>query len=168
MTKLHTPSPMKTIADFRPTDKAPMFLTYWKQLAPYLSEPTPLVSFMRWEFDWCWPSLRVAVEVDGGQYAPYGGRHARDKDREKHNTATAYGWRVFHFSPQQLERNPSACIELVALAVCDAQNNSWQLWPLTVAPQPENYDYMSVGTTLFYRLRTSIIDLLGKNGKAGQ
>lgn len=108
---------MKTIADFKPNDKAPMFLTLWRQLAPGLPEPMPLYRFMRWEFDWCWPEHMVAVEVDGGQWVSFGGRHARDGDRVKHNTATAEGWRVFHYSPQMLERDPLACVELVARAL---------------------------------------------------
>ena len=102
---------------FSRTDFAPAFLTYWKQVAPYLQEPEPLVKVLKYEIDWAFVEQKVAVEIDGGQYAPLGGRHARDADREKHNALTATGWRVFHFSPQMLTVKPFECIQLVAWAV---------------------------------------------------
>lgn len=71
----------------------------------------------RWRFDFAWPDHGLAVEVDGGQYAPGGGRHAGDADREKLNHAAARGWRVLRFSPQQLERDPIGCVALVRRAL---------------------------------------------------
>lgn len=54
----------------------------------------------RWRFDFAWPELRVAVEVDGGTWAA--GRHNRgagfEGDAEKLNAATALGWRVFRYT----------------------------------------------------------------------
>lgn len=67
-----------------------------------------------WKLDWSWPELKIAVEVDGGQWQPYGGRHARDEDRDKCNEAEAMGWHVFHFSTQQLESKPIPQLERVA------------------------------------------------------
>lgn len=101
---------------FSRTDQAPAFLTYWKQVAPTLPEPEPLIKFLKYELDWAFVDQKVAVEVDGGQYAPLGGRHARDTDRAKHNALTAAGWRVFHFSPQMLTRDPFTCVTQVAWA----------------------------------------------------
>jgi hypothetical protein len=50
----------------------------------------------RWRFDYAWPALRVALEIDGGS-GGYG-RHSRPggmrADHEKLNTAAAMGWRV--------------------------------------------------------------------------
>ena len=54
----------------------------------------------RWRFDFAWPDLRVAAEVEGGIYS--GGRHTRGKgferDAEKYNQATVIGWDVLRFS----------------------------------------------------------------------
>lgn len=70
-----------------------------------------------WRFDWCSIAFSIAVEVDGGQHAPGGGRHAGDGDREKLNYATAHGWRVFRFSPEMLASDPNACVALVLIAM---------------------------------------------------
>ena len=59
-----------------------------------------------WRFDFAWPSVRVAVEVDGGQWVAHGGRHNRDGDREKLNAAARHGWRVLRYSGSMLQRDP--------------------------------------------------------------
>ena len=71
-----------------------------------------------WRFDWAWvrPMAPLAVEIDGGRYAPGGGRHAGDGDREKLNVATVLGWRVLRFSTQQVEREPERVVEVIVLA----------------------------------------------------
>lgn len=91
------------------------FDVLWRALAPHAPAPWAEYRFTtarRYRFDYAWPAERVAVEVDGGQWQPYGGRHARDADREKHNLATAEGWRVLHFSTQQLLDEPETCVAL--------------------------------------------------------
>jgi very-short-patch-repair endonuclease len=55
----------------------------------------------RWRFDFAWPSLLLAVEVEGG--TKWGrSRHSFgegfDADCEKYNTALLLGWRVLRFS----------------------------------------------------------------------
>ncbi|RCS70155.1 hypothetical protein [Vibrio casei] len=54
----------------------------------------------RWRFDFAYPDLMLAIEIEGGVYAK--GRHTRGKgyeqDCEKYNAATAMGWRVFRFT----------------------------------------------------------------------
>ena len=77
----------------------------------------------QWRFDWCVPSLRIAVEVDGGkkmaQWSPrlkrciVIGHHNKDTDLEKHNAATSLGFYVFHFSPEML--SPAAVDVVVRL-----------------------------------------------------
>ena len=69
-----------------------------------------------WRLDYAWPAARLAVEIDGGQWAPGGGRHATDKDREKLNEAAALGWRVLRFSPAMLA-DPAACVALARAAL---------------------------------------------------
>jgi len=67
----------------------------------------------RWRFDFAWPRVKIAVEIDGGAYTR--GRHTRGKgfeaDCEKINAAALMGWRVFRFTPQMLERAPFAHLE---------------------------------------------------------
>lgn len=50
----------------------------------------------RWRFDFAWPELMLALELEGGTHA--GGRHVRgagfEKDCEKYNQAACMGWLV--------------------------------------------------------------------------
>ncbi len=72
----------------------------------------------RWRFDFASPANMLAIEIDGGQWAPRGGRHNSDVDREKSNYATAaLGWRILHFSTKQVEDTPAECIAIVRMAL---------------------------------------------------
>lgn len=61
----------------------------------------------RFRFDFCFPDARLAVEIDGGVWLPGGGRHNRGagylKDQEKMNLAVLHGWRVLHYTPQNID-----------------------------------------------------------------
>jgi len=72
-----------------------------------LPKPEPQYRFCggrRWRFDFAWPALRLAVEVEGGLWIR--GRHTHPKgfeaDCEKYNTAALFGWRVLRFVPDQV------------------------------------------------------------------
>jgi len=58
----------------------------------------------KWRFDFAWPALALAVEVEGG--VGNGGRHTRlagfENDCEKYNTAAVRGWRVLRFTTRQV------------------------------------------------------------------
>lgn len=58
----------------------------------------------KWKFDWALPLVKVGIEIDGGAWT--NGRHTRGKgfiaDMEKRNYAQAEGWRVYHFTPEQV------------------------------------------------------------------
>jgi hypothetical protein len=60
----------------------------------------------RWRFDYAWPGELVALEVEGAVWVK--GRHTRGSgfiaDLEKYNAATALGWRVVRFTPQQMKQ----------------------------------------------------------------
>jgi len=60
----------------------------------------------RWRFDFAWPALMLAVEVDGGAWVPGGGRHTRGAgfaaDHDKFNRATLLGWWVLRFTSRHL------------------------------------------------------------------
>ncbi len=90
------------------------FETRWQQLAPP-DLPTPVAQHRfvqggKWAFDFAWPDQRVACEIDGGQWQPGGGCHARDGDRVKLNAAVLHGWQVLRFSGAMLEQDPAGCV----------------------------------------------------------
>lgn len=70
-----------------------------------------------YRFDFCFEVEKVAIEVDGGEWAPRGGRHAGQGDKEKMNLAAELGYRVFHFSPNMLKTDPLGCAEQVKRAL---------------------------------------------------
>lgn len=69
--------------------------------------PTPEFKFdadRKWRFDYAFPHVHVAVEVEGGAYSR--GRHVRPlgfiADLEKYSEAAVQGWVVIRVTPQQL------------------------------------------------------------------
>ena len=58
----------------------------------------------KWRFDIYWSVERVAIEIDGATFAR--GRHTRgkgfEKDIEKRNAAVILGWKVLHFTTNQV------------------------------------------------------------------
>lgn len=61
----------------------------------------------KWRFDFAWPELRVAAEVEGLMYGA-GGRHQRvvgyQADLEKYNAAAMMGWLVLRFTGNDVRR----------------------------------------------------------------
>ena len=117
------------------TDKAQMFYDAWRLYSGCSIMPVAEYEFARaveyrnargqiasrrYRFDYVFVEERVAVEIDGGQYAQGGGRHATDTDREKQNCAAMLSYSVFHFSPTMLKNDPMHCIEQVRMAVIGA------------------------------------------------
>jgi len=60
----------------------------------------------KWRFDFACKSARCAVELDGGAFLPFGGRHGRGmgmvKDCEKYRAAADLGWRIWRFTTKCL------------------------------------------------------------------
>ena len=54
----------------------------------------------QWKFDFAWPTLKLAVEIEGGIWTD--GRHTRgsgfEADCHKYNRAVFEGWRVLRFT----------------------------------------------------------------------
>lgn len=59
----------------------------------------------KFRFDYAWPDIKVAIEIDGINYSSSGGhtRHQQAggymRDREKDNLAIELGWVVLHYVP---------------------------------------------------------------------
>ena len=77
-----------------------------------------------WRFDYAWPALRLALEVEGGTTQLGGGRHNRAKgyeeDCRKYSTAAATGWRVLRCTWSMV--NKGEVWGLLDLALAHAQN----------------------------------------------
>lgn len=67
----------------------------------------------RFRFDYAYPGIKLAIEIDGGQWQAFGGRHSRDSDREKLNIAASLGWRVLRFSGEMLKNTPDKCMKVL-------------------------------------------------------
>lgn len=78
-----------------------------------------------WRFDLAWPGVQppLAVEMDGGRWKPGGGRHGSDADHEKGRAALRLGWRVLHYSPAELRRNPLRVIAEIRAAMEPGKEN---------------------------------------------
>ena len=61
----------------------------------YVFHPT-----RKWRFDFAWPDIKLAVEVEGrGRHQSFGGFEA---DCEKYNAAAILGWRVLRYTPRMV------------------------------------------------------------------
>ncbi len=71
----------------------------------------------KWRFDFAWPALMWAVEVQGGTWV--NGGHSRGKgmarDMEKRNEATLLGWRVLYFDTDMV--NDGEAIQVIERAL---------------------------------------------------
>lgn len=103
------------------SDGERMFITYvialQKKLLIGMRREFRFYDKRGWRFDFAWPDVKVAVEIDGGQHEYMGGRHNTDEDREKINTASAMGWTVLRFSTSALKNDPYRCIQKLSLAM---------------------------------------------------
>ena len=74
----------------------------------------------RWRFDLAWPDLLLAVEIEGGTWLPWGGRHNRAAgfaaDCEKYNAAALLGWRVLRFTTEMVSNGAALAVIGAALA----------------------------------------------------
>jgi very-short-patch-repair endonuclease len=71
----------------------------------------------RWRFDFAWPELKLAVEIEGGIWMPLS-RHTWAstfvKDAEKYNAAAAMGWRVLRYDTKAVD-DWQAALEVVEM-----------------------------------------------------
>jgi very-short-patch-repair endonuclease len=82
------------------------FILYWKAIKGQTYERE--VQFQKgrkWRFDFAWPDIKVAVEVEGGVWMARGGHTTGSGytgNCEKYNEALLDGWRVFRLTPDQI------------------------------------------------------------------
>lgn len=71
----------------------------------------------KWRFDFAFPYVKVAVEIEGR------GRHqtvvGTRQDCEKYNAATLLGWRVLRF-PATDKKQVQDWIDTIKACICDA------------------------------------------------
>lgn len=124
------------------TDKAAAFETYWRMIDPYeCFRLVPEYPFSKeigrkHRFDWAFPALRVAVEIEGNAWhVAGGGKHMQARDLEKYNLAASLGWLVFRFSPEMLKADPYGCMEIVNDTLDSRSLNP--MWDWTKKGQPK-------------------------------
>lgn len=104
-------------------DKAQAFLYYWQIFSGLDIMPVPEYKFAeqikrKFQFDWAFPDQKVAIEIEGNAWnVPGGGKHMQDRDLEKYNYASEFGWSVFRFSPSMLQKDPEKCISHILIAL---------------------------------------------------
>jgi very-short-patch-repair endonuclease len=86
---------------------ASKFLVLWKVAnGPELVAEHTFHPTRKWRFDFACKSARCAIELDGGAFLPFGGRHGRGmgrvKDCEKYRAAADLGGRIWRFTTKCL------------------------------------------------------------------
>lgn len=79
----------------------------------------------RWRFDFAWPDLRIAVEIEGGVWSE--GRHNRGEgycsDMEKYNAAGELGWLVLRYDTEKVKKGIAIQeVEQILKGRIDARN----------------------------------------------
>lgn len=99
-----------------PDYKTPLF-TQFKAMG--LPLPEPEYQFHRtrkWKFDFAWPGLKVALEVEGGTWLAKGGHnHPGDflNDMDKYNEAAIDGWWMLRVTPEMVPHTDGRAAFLV-------------------------------------------------------
>lgn len=106
--------------------KVDLFLNYLQQQFPAVEVVKELRFYpeRRWRFDYAFPALKVAIEIDGAVWTQ--GRHNRPAgylaDMEKLNTAASMGWLVLRFSTD--ERFYLSTRRLIDVTLAQRANNN--------------------------------------------
>jgi very-short-patch-repair endonuclease len=84
--------------------------------------PTPVFQHRvgRYEIDFAYPELLLAIEVDG--YGPHSSRRAFQADRDRQNVLVGLGWTVLRFTWADVVKRPDHVARLVAEAIGQRQS----------------------------------------------
>lgn len=78
----------------------------------------------RWRFDFSWPALRLAVEIEGGTWAQ--GRHTSgagfEADCLKYNEAALLGWCVLRFTGGMVKSGEAAAYTVKAKQIIEGRS----------------------------------------------
>lgn len=116
-----------TIAGLRRQMRELQFAQLWERLKhakahPFVTEHR-FDADRQWRFDFAWPSVRVAVEIEGGTFARKKSRHTTSSghqaDCEKYNAAAVAGWCVLRFTSKDLDARPVQVCDQIASAIRD-------------------------------------------------
>lgn len=77
----------------------------------------------KYEVDFAYPELMLAIEVDG--YGPHSSRRAFQNDRDRQNTLVGLGWTVLRFTWADVVKRPDHVARTVAAAIVNAQARMW-------------------------------------------
>lgn len=97
------------------------FFALWPEHVP--EREYRFLTTRRWRFDFAWPTLRIAVEIEGR------GRHQTvvgfRNDCEKYNAALRLGWRVLRFPA--MDYKPSTSRDIWPGGASDWVADVWEL-----------------------------------------
>lgn len=77
----------------------------------------------KYEVDFAYPELLLAIEVDG--YGPHSSRKAFQSDRDRQNTLVGLGWTVLRFTWSDVVKRPAYVARTIASAIVNAQARMW-------------------------------------------
>lgn len=111
----------------------------WQINALHLPTPEREYRFARprrWRFDFCWPDLMLACEVEGGTWID--GRHSRGKgmaaDCEKYAEAWCLGYAVLRVTTDQVKSGQAVAWIQRKMEVCGKHTTVNGLGPSWRAP----------------------------------
>jgi len=83
----------------------------------------PMATFQhrlgRYEIEFAYPDLMLAIEVDG--YGPHASRRAFQHDRDRQNALVGLGWTVLRFTWADVVKRPEHVARVIREAIGRAQ-----------------------------------------------
>jgi very-short-patch-repair endonuclease len=120
---LRSPTIAETVGGERvclsaPQDGAQVLFDYMRRHAPDIADWfIREYHFDRFRIDLADPQHMIAVEIDGGQFKPGGGKHGSKRDYEKINALTLAGWKVIRFRAIDMRADPLGTIDKIRQAL---------------------------------------------------
>ncbi len=86
------------------------FISRWKQIGGQIYEREwRFHPDRKWRFDFAFPKIKVAVEIDSAAHKIYWNSYTRDV--EKMNEALLMGWQVFRVTGQMIKKDDIEFLE---------------------------------------------------------